>query len=293
MGYAERLSSQPASSVELITGSLPSIDDLRPFILAEIASAETNGKSRPENIIDIITKAKLLTYPRANKMAFPERDILSLIYLDAAVFSAQTNIMVQTKKKWGFSNREVTQAKIMAQLEARKVLLNDLSNFVGIHNQVNGEHAYDALEVLFYDAQCLVVDAEDLENEDIVSSILGNMRGVIGEVKIVEALREEGWPAYYSKVKSDLKCRIDAVVKNTGDTQLAKVPISVKSNGGEEDFAIEIEIDYSTISGAKLEVTVPVVRGPNFIKMPLADRETLSNAVLEFAALAAFYREAA
>ena len=214
MNYHERLKFNGLTMQDAISGSLPTIDlleenmadrlkragDAEPRAIAAIRYAEQERQKFPP-ILDL------------DKLAFPEQDTLSILYLDAVAYMGNDRLMDLYRRRLdkGESKKDVPFHKQRRNIvKSRKGILNDLYSFTELYAGADTEQVHEGLGSVFYEAFCLVLNEAGLPNR--VFKPYKNMRGLLAEVKLVKNLQEMGLAAEFSDEDGDRVNGEDVVV---------------------------------------------------------------------------------
>ena len=278
MSYGERLRPGGLTLQDTLGGTLPSIDILQEELTSILPVSKKDSERRPTEAVSYALNWQEHLAAQnisANDLAFPRRDILSLLYLDAIAYMGNERVL-DLYKGWRLQEVPDRRTPIYDQktrlVYNRKTILNRLVDFGEIYQDANPQQAYDAIEAIIYDAQCLILNSSDLDGG--IDESGRALRGLGAEVKVLRGLRKFGWPeAIFSTAKRDLAEGEDVIIPD----ERGDIAINVKSKRN-ANASMTI---YEEAGSGLLMVGVPMHRQSGFLDLSEGEGTALASQINE------------
>jgi len=279
MSYSERLPITGSSISEALDGSLPPVEVMTSLLYDKRNSIHPSAH-KGFRVREVIKYSQALHTELGlddglDHLSNPKRDIVWVIYLDSIRYLGESY----------FSDRRLTNPdakkgprdfdKSKPRMLEREILQNHLEKYEELFKGSDPKLLYEGLETIAYDAACLLFDYDDL-NGYIFRRVRGELTGLLAEYKVVQALKENGFPlTRYSSPEQDFDEAIDIIVPIGEWHRREAVYIQVKARS-EKDAELSIDNPSGT-----LLVGVPMHRDNNSFRLAPLEVTSLIKAVDE------------
>ena len=277
MSYSERLRPPSMTVSEYLDGSVPPIEY---FTLSFSERLEgLTGAERAKHAVELAeSRLDEIQYnftSHETGLKNPPKDLLTVLYLQCISYYGRHILNEKEKKapkiRYGGNDFETFKDMMIARQRLQESIGDIEAAFVGAGDY----QIYEAVEALAYDANCLLVDSEDLEHYE--DPTRGGLSGILAEHKVLRALKNKGWRlAHYASYDLDAHFKTDIVVPVNGHHKNGSICIQVKALPKHSDKFSARYLEQENV----MEVGVPMSkRWHSQIRLADEDAEKLHTCV--------------